>query len=58
MMKNEDEKRLMKDLRSKGLCLVPLSCTHLVGADHTNHNNINNNNHHHNNIALPYWSPF
>lgn len=41
------EKKPLKDLRSRGLCLVPVSCTHLVGGD----NNNNNNN------GAAYWAP-
>lgn len=30
---DQDNKDASKDLKSRGLCLVPISCTHLVGSD-------------------------
>ncbi|XP_038897153.1 LOW QUALITY PROTEIN: transcription factor bHLH133-like [Benincasa hispida] len=39
------EEKPLKDLRSRGLCLVPVSCTHLVGGDNNNNN------------AAAYWAP-
>lgn len=36
------QEKPLKDLRSRGLCLVPVSCTQLVGGD---------------NNGAAYWTP-